>query len=150
MAWHFQLFKPLSDSVELHFNGNSFFAEFLKNGLGSFLLWIFVGDKGLFMLKENVFPTEWACGQENRPSNNAHLYFGLLLWQKEGKITFKRHSFFFFFFYFPAKKMWVSARLWFSLARVHLCYQKKPSRKEIRMCGGCCVWGTSDITGRRK
>jgi hypothetical protein len=54
--------------------------HFLKNGLGSFLLWIFVGDKGLFMLKENVFPTELARGKHNKLISNAHLYFGLLLW----------------------------------------------------------------------
>lgn len=62
-----------------YFNGSSFFAVFFKNGLGSFLLWIFVGDKGLFMLKENVFPTELARGKHNKLISNAQLYFGLLL-----------------------------------------------------------------------
>lgn len=43
------------------------------------------GDKGLFMLKENVFPTELAGGRHKELISNAHLCVGLLLWRREGK-----------------------------------------------------------------
>lgn len=86
LGWQFQLLKVLVWLCgTLYFNGSSFFAAFLKYGLGSFLLWIFVGDKGLFMLKENVFPTDLARGKHNKLISNAQLYFALLLWWREEK-----------------------------------------------------------------